>query len=988
MVKFEHCVFCRKCKVYMGLGAFNFEKGRFDGPYIQGTTQRTESDWALRRFLEIHRRHDIGFASDEEIEDVSAAGFKEVEPVDAFCVAFATKPKAPVYDFEKFSKRFGRALFIIDVYGWAWDIASRELLEFLPRVEGKVVDARDFGKMEFRPEDWDMVLVYPWSHREIMDRLDPRNTVVCVAGGEQLRIGREFNYNCGRFMVYGANNKKIQKALKKKFPRKRVILLSHGVDTEKFAPDPIGHDGFVVLWAGAVSRASKRFRLAEKIVSEAGGKLKVAGRGQEGIYVPHDEMPGFYNSGDVLLITSEYEAHPLVAYEAMSCGIPIISTDVGDLDETVRNGRNGFIFRVDDDGKALLEALRLLKEDGKFRKEMGAEARRTILQKWKWEDIANQYRALGKTPPPERDAPRVSVVVAVKNRVGTIRRCMDSVLAEGYPNLELIVVDGASGDGTLEILRGYERKYDSVRVISEPDRSQGEARNKGLEIATGDFVTFLDADDEQVNGKLGALSGFLANSDRHFAVFGNTAFRNLGKKVIANNRKSVPSEISFKTVSRSNYIGLGAIMLRNSPEVRFDEGKRFGEDHSLWMKLVAKYPFAYLDFDAFYWTQGSPEGLGKNTPRWREIVEDIKEEAALAYHSSPHSEKMRIAVFCDVYGLHPFGGPAVYGYNIAEMLYRSRMYYTMYYNPLLDGYPHPDYYRRKEFMRPRPDEIDIDNFNVFYVMDSPKAILALNRRDVLPIIGSNHITNSAPEHCLKYLTGKELVSREHRIQHEKAFMKTYKGKFWFAQSKFQIGEYERVGMDLNEIKVYLAPNPIDTDLFKRRGEFGESIVWSGKNNWAKGVPFLKKVARGLPNEFTCLWGGEGDDLPQMPRNCAVATGNTMFHMPKFLEGGQMFLSTSVTENQPCAVLEAMAMELPVVGFRTSGMPEVVEDGETGFLVELGNTDAMIEKIKLLLGDESLRREMGRKARKFVVDNFSYYRVLDVYLDHFKRYLEG
>jgi len=49
---------------------------------------------------------------------------------------------------------------------------------------------------------------------------------------------------------------------------------------------------------------------------------------------------------------------------------------------------------------------------------------------------------------------------------------------------------------------------------------------------------------------------------------------------------------------------------------------------------------------------------------------------------------------------------------------------------------------------------------------------------------------------------------------------------------------------------------------------------------------------------------------------------------------------------------------------------------------------MIEKVKILLDDESLRREMGRKGRRFVVDNFSYHACLDTYLDYFKLYLEG
>jgi len=123
--------------------------------------------------------------------------------------------------------------------------------------------------------------------------------------------------NCGRFIVYGANTTGIQRELKKRYPQKRIVLLSHGVDTEKFKPNPTPHDEFTVLWVGATERAIKRFHLARSMCNELGIKLKVAGRGSGGTSYTHDEMPEFYNSGDVLFITSNYEAHPLVAYEAM-----------------------------------------------------------------------------------------------------------------------------------------------------------------------------------------------------------------------------------------------------------------------------------------------------------------------------------------------------------------------------------------------------------------------------------------------------------------------------------------------------------------------------------------------------------------------------------------------------------------------------------------------------------------------------------------------
>jgi len=402
-----------------------------------------------------------------------------------------------------------------------------------------------------------------------------------------------------------------------------------------------------------------------------------------------------------------------------------------------------------------------------------------------------------------------------------------------------------------------------------------------------------------------------------------------------------------------------------------------------------KYPVAYLDFDAYIWTSDSPDGIGKNLPKMKAMQIDLenKDNALRAYSGSHHSLDMKIAVFCDAFGFHPYGGPAIYGYNICEMLYRSHLSYTMFYNPDPMNAPHPNYFKREEHLKPRTKPIKTSDYDVFYVMNSPRAILDINQQGIRPIIGSNHITNSAADHCVAFLTPQQRIHRGHMIEHERAFPKSHLGRMWFAQSKFQMEEYKRVGMDLEDPPVYLAPNPIDTELFKRQTDFGDAIIWSGKNNWAKGIPFLKEVAENIKGKFTCLWGGEGKDFPALSSNCSVHRGNTMFSMPDFLSDGQIFLSTSVTENQPCAALEAMAMELPVVGFRTSGMPEIVKDGVNGFLVDLGDAKAMTEKVNLLLNDESLRREMGKKAREFVVENFSYHQTLDVYLDYFKLYLE-
>mgnify|MGYP003346918144 FL=1 len=74
---------------------------------------------------------------------------------------------------------------------------------------------------------------------------------------------------------------------------------------------------------------------------------------------------------------------------------------------------------------------------------------------------------------------------------------------------------------------------------------------------------------------------------------------------------------------------------------------------------------------------------------------------------------------------------------------------------------------------------------------------------------------------------------------------------------------------------------------------------------------------------------------------------------------------------PLTLLEAQLMEKPVIATRVGGIPELMRDTETGFLVEKGDSSDLIEKITLLLANKGLCEKMGKDGRKFVIDNFSW-----------------
>lgn len=92
---------------------------------------------------------------------------------------------------------------------------------------------------------------------------------------------------------------------------------------------------------------------------------------------------------------------------------------------------------------------------------------------------------------------KISIITVVRNNANTIKDTIDSVLSQTYKNIEYIIIDGASIDGTTEIVKRYDNKID--KFISEPDNGIYDAMNKGLKLATGDVVGILNSDDFYTN---------------------------------------------------------------------------------------------------------------------------------------------------------------------------------------------------------------------------------------------------------------------------------------------------------------------------------------------------------------------------------------------------------------------------------------------------------------------------------------------------------
>jgi glycosyltransferase involved in cell wall biosynthesis len=88
---------------------------------------------------------------------------------------------------------------------------------------------------------------------------------------------------------------------------------------------------------------------------------------------------------------------------------------------------------------------------------------------------------------------KISIITPVYNNRETVEDCLRSVLSQTYPNIEYLVIDGGSTDGTLRVIEAYRSKI--ARLVSEPDRGIYSALNKGLRLATGEVIGVLHSDD-------------------------------------------------------------------------------------------------------------------------------------------------------------------------------------------------------------------------------------------------------------------------------------------------------------------------------------------------------------------------------------------------------------------------------------------------------------------------------------------------------------
>lgn len=182
--------------------------------------------------------------------------------------------------------------------------------------------------------------------------------------------------------------------------------------------------------------------------------------------------------------------------------------------------------------------------------------------------------------------PTISVVIPNLNCAAFLERTIQSVISQSYPHLELIMVDGGSTDGSLDIIEHYRKHF--AQVIVGPDTGQANALNKGFAVSTGEVMCWINSDDMLMPGGLHAAGAIFAQHDHVSWILGNTTLIDEQDNIIRSSAPNPHSRIRF-LAGAYQWIQQESVFwhrdLWNKAGRRLDESYRLAVDGELWLRF-------------------------------------------------------------------------------------------------------------------------------------------------------------------------------------------------------------------------------------------------------------------------------------------------------------------------------------------------------------------------------------------------------------------
>lgn len=178
--------------------------------------------------------------------------------------------------------------------------------------------------------------------------------------------------------------------------------------------------------------------------------------------------------------------------------------------------------------------------------------------------------------------PVITIVTVTYNAGSLVERTLQSVFAQDYHAIEYVIVDGGSTDNTLQVITRHRERF--AVVLTEPDNGIYDAMNKGLRLATGEYILFLNAGDELYDSQ--TLSHAISNAPGADVYYGNTAVVDEAGKVLGDRRLAPPENLNWKSLQFGMCVSHQSIIARRSLCSPYDLSFRISADIDWTIKLL------------------------------------------------------------------------------------------------------------------------------------------------------------------------------------------------------------------------------------------------------------------------------------------------------------------------------------------------------------------------------------------------------------------
>ncbi|MFD1951721.1 glycosyltransferase [Sphingomonas arantia] len=622
--------------------------------------------------------------------------------------------------------------------------------------------------------------------------------------------------------------------------------------------------------------------------------------------------------------------------------------------------------------------------------------------------------------PAGRDWPMISIVVPTFNQGQFIEDTLNSIIRQGYPNLELIVVDGGSTDATPLILRSFAPHI--THLIAEPDRGQSDAINKGFRAATGEILSWLNSDDLLADGALHAVAHAFIHSGADMVAGVCDVFNEANRTTHRHMPCIVDGPLPLKDLlDIENHWIRGQFF--HQPEVFFsrriwerigaavDEDLFYSMDYDLWVRM-ARYNATIKVIGATVARYRMHPAQKTSTPEaYRpELIAHatkLRREVGLAPMPAQGdvTHRLRIVFFND-YGFKYGAGTAhrrlalalaAAGHDVVAVAYadfdREKPDIVLNADQAAAG-----------ILALRPDLVVIGNLHSIAAdYDLLGALLPSGVPTIFYAhdqwIGTGRC--AYPGDCTQYrarctatcpTAGSYPKLDRDRVapayDRKRAMLAPKPGQHLavLTNSRYMQDFLTDAIAEPGRPPIHVAPIGLDTDIFKMGSRWharalldlpqDRFIVITAAASLAderKGLRLLLDALERLdrPEEILLLIVGFGEPIVDTPfevRRAGYVTSEELVAL--HYQAADILAGPSLAEAFGQVYIEAGACGIPSVALDVGGVCDAVLDGETGILVQEASATALGAAIVELRSDPGRRRRMGAQARLHAVNMFS------------------